>query len=163
MVVIPWVARMRSRWVAVAVATLLGSVAVSDTPDFPELTELMTPEEYAAAGLDKLDAREREALREWLVRYTARDAGRVERTSKRVKRLKARVLELTLDGEFSGWSGRTVFRFTNGEVWRQIGNEHYYPRRKIPNPAMTIHRGLIGGYQLELVETGARVKVERIK
>lgn len=149
------------KWTGVLLALVLSTVVLGD--DFPDLNELMTAEEYEAAGLDKLNTEERAALEEWLVRYTAHDAQRVKKSSKRVKTAQAKPMEDTLVGEFEGWRGRTVFRFVNGEVWRQTGNEQYYPRKKLMNPAVEIHRGLIGGYQLELVETGARVKVERIK
>ena len=40
----------------------------------PDVRVLMTPEEFQAAGLDKLSPQELEALNRWVVRYTAGDA-----------------------------------------------------------------------------------------
>jgi hypothetical protein len=149
--------------VGVATALLIGVVAWAGEGGFPRLSDLMTAEEFEAAGIDKLDAEERAALEAWLVRYTARDAERIKKASPRVKKAEAKAVTAKLIGEFGGWTGRTTFYLDNGEVWRQIGSEQYYPRKKIQGPVVELHRGLLGGYQLELVDTGARVKVKRIK
>ena len=145
------------------VALLVTDPAFGEARDFPRLADLMTAEELETTGVTKLSDAERQALEAWLVRYTARDAERIKKSSKRVKKAEAKEIKARLVGAFNGWQGGTVFRLDNGEIWRQIGNEVYYPRKKDIDAAVEIHRGLISGYQLELVATGARVKVKRIR
>lgn len=35
-------------------------------------------------------------------------------------------IESQIDGEFTGWSGDTVFRLTNGQVWKQSHYAYHY-------------------------------------
>ena len=64
-------------------------------------------------------------------------------------------------GEFRGWSGDTVFRLENGQIWRQTGDGAVSIRLDSPN--VTIERGAIGGFFLRVEGLGARVKVKRIR
>ena len=58
-----------------ALALLLGPMlAAADDKSFPGIEALMTPQEYQASGLDKLTPAEREALNNFLIRYTAEDS-----------------------------------------------------------------------------------------
>lgn len=144
------------------VSLVCGSTLAAE-PNFPPIGELMSPEEYAAAGMHKLSGDERAALEAWLVRYTAVDAVEISKTSKDVQAVADARLQGHLLGEFTGWKGKTIFSLDSGERWQQIGNDEYYPRKKLMKPAVAIHRGIVGGYSLELLETGKRVKVRRIK
>ena len=142
---------------------LCQAAAWSDERSFPSIDQLMSPEEFEAAGLHKLNRDERSALEAWLVRYTAVDAEKISRSSKEVKAVVDSRLRGNLVGEFTGWSGKTVFYLDNGERWRQVGQARYYPRKKLMSPAVVIHRAILGGYSLELMATGARVRVRQIK
>lgn len=155
--------RRTNRVLGLVFAVFWSGVTLAADADFPTIGELMSADEYRAAGLDKLNDAERAALEAWLVRYTARDAEVIKGTSERVKKAARERVETRLPGVFTGWRGHTVFRLENGDVWRQSGNERYHPRTRMTDPQVVIHRGLLGGYQMELVATGARVKVRRIR
>ncbi len=66
-----------------------------------------------------------------------------------------------IDGEFKGWSGKTIFKLQNGQIWKQKGQEKVYHRSM--NPEVTIFRGVFGGFRLKVEGVNARVYVKRIK
>ena len=164
-------------------------LTAESAPALPGLEAIMPAADYAAAGLDKLSPAEREALRDWMERYLAGerkqaaavakeeaiaevmpkgdDAFGVEDIRDRVvafleprqpERIGSRIL-----GEFTGWTGKTVFRLENGQVWRQAErDEFYYPGDKTAALAV-IEKGMMGAYYLKIDGYGSRVKVRRVQ
>ncbi len=66
-----------------------------------------------------------------------------------------------INGNFRGWTGNTVFRLENGQVWQQrVGGKYRSPSRT--NPEVVVERGRFG-YYLKVVETGRSVGVKRIR
>jgi hypothetical protein len=63
---------------------------------------------------------------------------------------------------FTGWTGKTVFRLENGQVWQQTrsGRMAY---RGPDRPMITIKRGFMGGYQLTVEGINKKVYVKRIE
>ena len=109
----------------------IGSIQVSMAREFPGVQELMTSEEFGAAGLDKLSAEELKALDRWLLRYTTDDVPELVKEVPELKEsaaLKAAVTPPSqpepepervvsrVQGKFKGWSGKTVFKLENGQV-----------------------------------------------
>lgn len=140
-------ARVGGRWRAWCVAALVGMAvlwawrgaraeprAAARAGAVVELRSLMSQSEFRAAGLDRLSARELAELDGWVGRLVARLL---------VKRKQAGCvtpIDSRIDGEFQGWSGRTVFGLENGQVWRQRGAvlRHTYkvsPRVRIARSA----------------------------
>ena len=103
-----------------AAAGAADNESVSRQKDFPGIQKLMTAEEFARTGLDRLTPEQVRALDDWLVRYTAGEAYVVQTTSEQVRaavpefRIEARIVP-----PFNGWSGQTLFRLDNGQVWEQ--------------------------------------------
>lgn len=130
--------------------------------DFPGIQKLMTAEEFARAGLDKLTPEQVRALDDWLVRYTAGEAYVVQTTSDEVRaavpefRLEARIVP-----PFSGWSGQTLFRLDNGQVWRQRIKGRYMFSGD--DTRVVITRNLLGFYNMTLVSSGRSVGVEPVR
>ncbi|MEE4145617.1 MAG: hypothetical protein V2I26_12505 [Halieaceae bacterium] len=145
-------------------AVLLASAAVlaQDGTTFPGVEELMTPEEYRAAGLEKLTPAERQALNSFLIRYTAEDSVMLFNTDEEVKKAaQEQEIVSVIQQPFKGWSGDTVFRLENGQVWqqRQRGNYPYRGTR----PEVRITKNFMGFYRMELTENGKAVAVKRLK
>lgn len=157
-------ARPRRTLAALSLA-LLCPAAGAYADDAPDVRRLMTPEEYQAAGLRKLDAEEIEALNRWLVRYTAKEAPVVRTSStavrEEVRKVDAEVIRSRIVGEFQGWSGKTVFPLENGQVWRQRrgGSWHY----RATNPEVEIRQNMLGFWDLHVLEADRAIGVKRVK
>ena len=143
-------------------ALLLGVLSAGfASADAPKVQDLMTPAEFHASGLDKLSPVELDALNTWLLRYTAVDAPVVRKTSPEVKREAAdtppQVIHSQIDGKFSGWSGKTLFKLKNGQVWKQRLSGDY--RTTLTDPEVEIYQKYFGFYWMKIVETGRSVGV----
>jgi hypothetical protein len=123
----------------------------------------MSPEEFSASGLDKLSDKELEALDDWLLLYTAGEAAilREDNTEVREAAKEAEILT-RIEGDFRGWSGDTVFRLENGQVWRQrLQGKYRYSGP--PNPEVKIQRNFLGFYMMTVVESGKSVGVKLVR
>jgi hypothetical protein len=131
----------------------------------PDVRALMTPEEFKAAGLDKLSPEELEALNRWVVRYTAKDAPEVRRNDVVVQaeivKIDADAIKTRIAGEFRGWEGETVFRLENGQVWKQRLPGHWSYRAD--SPEVELRKNMMGFWVLKVVEADRAVGVTRVK
>jgi hypothetical protein len=127
--------------------------------DFPGVRRLMSDEEFRKTGLDGLTEQELEALDAWLLRYTAGDAEILRETSDKVREAREdHEVVSRIVGDFEGWSGGTVFRLENGQVWEQRLDGRYRYRGE-PNPEVRIDRNWLGFYRLTVIESGRSVGV----
>jgi hypothetical protein len=161
-------ARAFARVITLLIAALPAATGAADNEsaarqkDFPGIQKLMTGEEFARAGLDKLTPEQVRALDDWLVRYTAGEAYVVQTTSEQVRaavpefRLEARIVP-----PFNGWSGQTLFRLDNGQVWRQRIKGRYMFSGD--DTRVVITRNLLGFYNMTLVSSGRAVGVEPVR
>ena len=152
-----------TRFLALALLLLMpGYPALAESEPFPGVRKLMSEQEFAAAGLNKLTPAEREALDQWLIKYTAYDAPIILRTNKEVKEVeKAFELRARIKQPFTGWSGKTVFYLDNGQVWqqRQQGRHSY----KGQDTEVVITRNFMGFQMMTLNATGKSIGVSRIQ
>lgn len=149
--------------ITIALLALLGSARAAESESAPvQLSSAMTPEEFARSGVTKLSDSERAVLEAWITRYAA---GRAEDPSvlpekdaaQKIERIDARIL-----GDFSGWSGQTVFMLDNGQVWHQrLPGKYRYSGP--PNPAVVISKNFLGFYVLTIGDTNRGIGVERVK
>lgn len=130
--------------------------------DFPGIEKLMTAEEFTSAGLDRLTPEQVRSLNDWLVRYTAGEAYVVQTTSQEVQaavpefRIEARIVP-----PFTGWTGQTLFRLDNGQVWQQRIKGRYMFSGD--DTRVVITRNALGFYNLKLASTGRSVGVEPVR
>jgi hypothetical protein len=113
------------------------------------IQHMMTPEEFTAAGLNKLSPEERQKLDAWLQGYRETTE---KTTEKKVKRSFFGLGEPILsrvDGSFSGLRGHTVIRLEDGTVWKQANSDDHYGASPIEHPgAEVIHTGF--GYKIRI-------------
>lgn len=84
-----------------------------------------------------------------------------EQLKKTVAKEAPEAIAARIKGEFKGWSGKTIFRLDNGQVWQQRVGGNYRSARRT-DPEVVVERGRFG-YYLRLVETGRSVGVKRIR
>ncbi len=133
----------------------------ADKP-FPGVEALMSPDEYRAAGLDKLSPDERKALNQWLISYTVEEAPVMRRSNEEVKEAEKSIqISAAIKQPFTGWSGKTVFYLDNGQIWRQrLEGRHAYNGE---NTEVIIQKNFFGFYKMTLTATGSSIGVSRVK
>lgn len=70
-------------------------------------------------------------------------------------------IQSRISGLFKGWDKNTEFKLDNGQVWRCVNcRDVYY---QVENPAVTVKRGFMGNYWLQVDGLNTRATVKRIK
>jgi hypothetical protein len=111
--------------------------------------EMMTPEEFKAAGLNKLSPEELQKLDAWLQGY--RQVTEKKATA-RAERTKLDLLVSRVDGSFNGLTGRTVIRLEDGTVWKQANAEDRFRPRVTDHPGAAVIHGIFG-YKMRIEGT----------
>jgi hypothetical protein len=131
------------------------------------IEELMTPEEFKAAGLDKLTEDELQHLDAWLQGYRQTTEKRVsaavtEKANEEVAKAKAdaartskRGIDLEVsrvDGRFLGLTGGTIIKLEDGTVWKQANKEDRYQGPNVDHPLVAIRHSAFG-YKMQIEGT----------
>lgn len=149
------------------------SVALTaDENSPPDIETLMSAEDYAESGLDKLTPAEREHLSEWVARYRdgaikgpapipKKPSQMSEQEREVFEEKKEEIITAKVLPAFRGWSGKTVFHLDNGQVWQQriAGSMRYSG----DDSTVVITQNLFGKYVLEHVDSGRAIGVRRIR
>ena len=167
---------MRLKFLSLLIPFLSAISSVSGV----DLRERMTAEEFAAAGLSRLSAKELTVLESWMAqemgeerRKGAREAADLpegeeafglETVASKVAAIfkskgPKRVVS-TIEGKFNGWDGDTVFRLANGQVWKQTDSDRFYI--SVEDPKVEIKRAAFGSYLLSPKGYGSSVRVRRV-
>jgi len=114
------------------------------------IKEMMSPEEFNAAGLNKLSPDELQKLDAWLQGYrqTTEQAAEKKATA-RAARTKLDVLVSRVDGSFYGLTGRTVIRLEDGTAWKQANADDRFRPKVTEHPAAVVIHGVFG-YKMQL-------------
>ncbi|MEA9705381.1 hypothetical protein [Xanthomonas campestris] len=140
-----------------------------------DLQSQMSAEQFKAAGLDKLDARELAALNDWLQGKVAKEAAVVVEQAKEAGRQEVIVknrgfsdfgikdpIESTVVGEFRGFSKGRTYTLANGQEWEQTDSTTLPGVRK-DSPKTKIKPGLIGVWYMQIEGYNTQAKVRRVK
>ena len=145
---------------AMVIGTCLAYAAEEST--FPGVQKLMSEQEFSASGLDKLSPAEIKALNQWLIRYTAGEAQVLISTDEEVKEAdRNQEILSSIKQPFRGWSGNTVFRLENGQVWRQRRRGNYF--HDSSDTRVSISKNYMGFYKMTILDSGKAVQVERLE
>ena len=115
------------------------------------LKQLMTPEEYKAAGLKKLSPEELNRLenflrgyREQTVQQVAKDTQeKIDPAPKRNQSTHRDVVESHIKGPFNGATGRTRVLLDDGSIWQQVNSDENFSCR-LDNPDVVLVRNPFG-------------------
>ena len=72
----------------------------------------------------------------------------------------ASVVESQIDGEFTGWSGDTIFKLRNGQIWQQ--SSYAYSYRYAYAPKVLIYSSG-AGYKMKVDGVSSEISVQRLK
>ena len=114
------------------------------------IKEMMSPDEFKAAGLNKLSADELQKLDAWLQGYRQITEQKAEKkATARAERTKMDVLVSRVDGTFNGLTGKTIIRLEDGTVWKQANADDRYRAKNPDHPAAVVIHGVFG-YKMQL-------------
>lgn len=128
------------------------------------LQQRMSPEEFKAAGLDKLSAQELENLNNWLGGHPKTVTKVVDSSGAPVfyeKDSARKKIQAHLVGAFSGWSGQSQFRLDNGQVWKQAESGGRSCQAK-QSPSVLIKPMLMGSWLMYVDGCSDGVRVRRV-
>jgi hypothetical protein len=159
---------------ALAFAFALPAFAQSSpaATDARPIEQRMTPEEFRAAGLDKLSAEELANLNAWmrgtLQVETARAAEAAEKQVKDAHRGflsfgSSDPIVARIAGEFTGFGRGKRYTLDNGQVWEQIDTARIPGARKT-DPEVRIKPAVIGdAWYMRVEGYSTNAKVKRVK
>ena len=116
------------------------------------IQQAMTPEEFKAAGLNKLSPEELQKLNAWLQGYREVAEKKATERASKVERTKMDLLVSRVDGTFNGLTGRTVIRLEDGTVWKQANADDRYRPKITDHPAAAVIHGIFG-YKMQIQGT----------
>lgn len=129
------------------------------------IEQVMTQQEIRETGVSTLNPAQRQALSEWLNRYTLkmlRVAAQQEKTipSPSIRSSCSPAVESRISGEIEGWDGDTIFKLDNGQIWQQA--EYDYTYFYAYRPEVTIYQ-TSAGCRMKVEDETETVLVKRIK
>ncbi len=120
------------------------------------IKEMMSPDEFKAAGLNKLSADELQKLDAWLQGYrqVTEQTAEKKATAKASAESHAKMdlLVSRVDGTFHGLTGRTIIRLEDGTVWKQANADDRYRSKVTDHPAAAVIHGVFG-YKMRIEGT----------
>jgi hypothetical protein len=139
--------------------------AWAQSAEFTGVEKAMSPQEYDAAGLQKLTPEERARLDEFIRRFVSSSnqvaaQKAVDRAVKERKATPPEIIQSRIVGPFTGFNGSTSFTLENGQRWRQSQpDSRYFP--KVESPPVIIVKDQIG-YRM-YIAGGGDIRVSRVR
>ena len=156
-----------SKFAALLILALAATAA--GAAGFSSIEERMNGQEFSGAGLEKLSPDELARLNDWLrANWPSQSAatpypamadsrGLTEASASRD------AIVSRLQGEFTGWHGRSVFNLENGMIWEAAGGSVTpLSTRPIQNPTVTIEPAALGTWLLRIEDYNATLRVKRV-
>lgn len=146
---------------------------------FSSLEEQMTGKEFQSTGLDKLSAKELEALNAWIrsrslatldapkagsatAVYAGQDGDSRGFETEQMRNADRSTITSRIVGSFQGWDGQTLFTLENGMIWEQSDKDKFYVNA-IENPVVTIEPGAFRTWRLSVEGYSSKCRVVRIQ
>lgn len=153
---------------------LLASCIAAANAAGATFTSTLAADELSASGIDGLTPAQIDRLNALVERYKSgeveREVGEAVKVARaegekevrrRIMKQEKLYVESRIVGEISGWTGGTLFRLENGEIWQQSNKESYY-YGKVKNPKVVIKEaGLSGNWMF--IEGFPPLRVRRVE
>lgn len=72
------------------------------------------------------------------------------------------IITSNIEGEINGWTGRSIIKLSNGQVWKQVDKKKIR-FAKVNNPEVIIKPKSLGSWNLYLKGSNRSIKVKRFK
>lgn len=151
-------------------AVLALAIPLAQATEFSSLEERMSGDEFSAAGLERLSPQELARLNDWLraqwpqaaVAATPYPAEADTRGLSQPSASRDAIIS-QIEGEFTGWDSRSVFRLANGMVWEATDSVTPLAVRPISNPTVVIEPAFMGSWLLRVEGYNATIRVRRTR
>lgn len=152
-----------------ALLALTFGIAAHAQTGASSLEERMSQSEFTQAGLDQLSSEQLKFLNDWLAakHVTApatAAAGPIRKRDGSVEFYPdegdRQEVRSRIDGEFTGWNGRTRFKLQNGQIWQQA--ESGSRESGMNSPEVTIKPALLGSWLMHVRGCNCSVRVKRV-
>jgi len=80
---------------------------------------------------------------------------------RRTSKTELDAIESHIPGHFEGWDARTRIKLANGQVWQIADDSSRY--LYVDNPKVTIRRGALGAFYLDVEGSRGSVRVRRVQ
>jgi hypothetical protein len=113
------------------------STAIAADTEKVDIQEAMSPEQFRAAGLQKLSPDELAHLNSWLKGY------REQAANKAVSHEKLQLIVSRINGVFSVVESRQIIRLEDGSAWKVSQTDtHHYP--SVDHPPVAVFKTVFG-------------------
>ena len=160
----------------VVLALLCGPATVlaqaSSQASSAPIEQQMTPEQFKAAGLDKLSAAELANLNAWMNHTIVAETSKAaEFATQKVKTENRGFFDFgseepidgRLVGEFRGFSKGRTYTLEDGQAWQQVDDTHMSVR-PLTNPTVRIKPAMVGNsWYIAVGKYNTRAQVKRVK
>jgi hypothetical protein len=136
---------------AIALAFMLGSAATVRAQDETAgIEQQMTPEEFNAAGLNKLTPAELAKLNRWLQGFREQTVKKAEKkASERVEREKQSLIVSRYDGVWGGVGPGQVIQLEDGSKWKLANKDEHYGGHA-DHPAIAVWKAGFFGWKMRV-------------
>jgi hypothetical protein len=138
----------------------------------PAIEKQMTPEEFKAAGLDKLSPEELARLNAWLGRTLTTETAKAAEDAKQQVEHENRgffnfgseePIVAHISGEFRSFGKGKTYVLDNGQTWQQIDDAELVVR-PLTSPEVNIKPAMVGNsWYMAVGKYNTRAQVKRIK
>jgi len=118
-----------------------------------DIQKIMSPEEFKAAGLNKLSAEELQKLNEWLHGFRQETVQATEKKAAKQGRLKIDVIVSRVVGPFYGLTGATIIRLEDGSVWKQATRSDHIVGSGQDHLGVAVYNAGLFGYKMRIQGT----------
>jgi hypothetical protein len=129
----------------------LGKVALARTEaQTGDIQQEMTPEEFKAAGLEKLTPAELSKLNDWLKGYRETTLKVAEKqATEREKRAKIDLIVSRYNGVWTGVVSGEIIELEDGSRWRLANKDEHYGGRA-DHPAIAVYKAGLFGWKMRV-------------
>ena len=136
---------------AIAVGCSLGPAPAAHAQDGAAgIQQAMTPEEFRAAGLEKLTPAELEKLNAWIQGDRAKAVKVAEKkVNERAAREKTNLIVSRVDGIWNGIAPGMVIQLEDGSKWKLANRDEHYGGRA-DHPAVAVWKAGMFGWKMRV-------------
>ncbi len=118
-----------------------------------DIQKMMSPEQFKAAGLNKLSSEELQKLNDWLHGYRETTVKAAEVKATKEGRRKINVLVSRVEGPFYGLTGSSIITLEDGTVWKQANKDDRYKGPGLDHLGVAVFNAGLFGYKMRIQGT----------